>query len=271
MPTNNWEQLQSVLMKVYNREVRENFREDIPDDDITTPESALKYACLIKDNDSVAMAQLRMMLFYNVRNKGSQLPEIWTIPDFQPDVYNATRPQVIMLFAEKDDDYKRRKADRRKVVRVSFRLMNETSESLTEANINTLRNKINLEFPRSYFWTTGTYKCTYTDKENGLSLILPPESPGEGKSFVNKVLDVVGVPFDGDKWSVSNRPAQNFRERKTKYVAAQQKAVNLPNRRPTAKVYLDKVELNIYGTQGNYLLIDRYISHRRFSNRSQYL
>ncbi len=81
-PGNEWEFLQSVLMRLYNRVVRDDFRDGIPDDTISTPESALRYACLIKDNDTAPMALCRMFLYFLVRGRGLEepsIPMIWEL------------------------------------------------------------------------------------------------------------------------------------------------------------------------------------------------
>ena len=83
-PGNEWEFLQSVLMRLYNRVVRDDFRDGIPDDTISTPESALRYACLIKDNDTAPMALCRMFLYFLVRGRGLEepsIPMIWELKE----------------------------------------------------------------------------------------------------------------------------------------------------------------------------------------------
>ncbi|MFK8182322.1 MAG: hypothetical protein AB8B99_03030 [Phormidesmis sp.] len=267
---NQWEHLQSVLLRVHNQQVRDGFRADVPDDDINTPETALKHACLIKDSDTAAMASCRMMLYYFIREAGSRMqPPIWAVPDFTPDVYNELRPQVILLFAEKTDDWKARGATRRKVVRVSYRLMNETSATLTEANVRAIANKIDLKFPRTYRFKTGRYKVTYSDKPKGYHLITAPYTPGEGDQFIKDILSLENTAFEEEKRTTGNQPGVNYRERQR--VNVQGRQVDLPERRQIATVYLDRVELNIYGNQKNLVLIDRMISHRRYGQTAQYL
>ncbi|MGD1863316.1 MAG: hypothetical protein ACFB0D_02050 [Phormidesmis sp.] len=269
-PPSEWEHLQSVLMRVQNKRVREGFRIDIPDDDITTPEGSLRHACTLKDTDTAAMTQLRLELFYTIREENSRsLPDIWAVPDFTPDVYNELKPQVIISWAEKTDDWKARGAKRRKTMRTSFRLMDETSATLTESNIRQLRDKIAITFPRTYKFKTGRYKVSYMDKPKGYSLIIAPHQLPKGDTFIKDILSIRGDTFEDDKRSQNNRTGTNYRT--PRYVQTVEGRLELPERRQIAEVYLDKVELNVYGLQKNLMLIDRMISHPRFGINSQYL
>ena len=265
-----WEQLQSTLLRVHNKIVREGFRADVPDDSFNTPESALKHACTIKDSDTAAMVSCRLLLYYIIREGAARLqPPVWAVPDFTPDTYNELRPQIILLFAEKTDDWKARGAKRRKTVRVSYRIMDETSASLTEANVRAIANKIDLKFPRSYQFKTGRYKVTYSNKPKGFHLITAPYTPGDGDKFIKDILSLENVSFEEENRTVGTQPGVNYREQRR--INVQGRLTELPERRQIATVYLDRVELNIYGNQRNLVLIDRMISHRRYGRTAQYL
>lgn len=269
-PPSEWEHLQSVLRKVHNKQVTDYFREDIPDDNINTPESALKHACRMKDTDTAAMASCRMMLFSFTINNGRHLhPEVWAVPDFTPDVYNELRPQVIIQFAEKLDDWKSRGSKRRKVVRCSYRLMGETSDTMTQSALKALARKIDAKFPRSYTFKTGRYKVTYSDKPKGYHLITAPYSPAIGDKLVKDLLELTSTEFESDKRSEGNRRGANYRA--PRYVDFQGGRKELPERRQIATTYLDRVEVNLYGQQGNIRIIDRMITSPTFGSAAQYL
>ncbi len=261
-PPSDFEQLQSVVMRTHNRLVNKSFRGDVADDDSSTPESAMKYACTIRDNDTAAVMAVKQMLFFFGRDGASNLrPPIWTVPDYTPDVYNELRPQVILRFAEKHSDREASNRQRQKVMRVSYRLMNETTETLTQANIDAIARAIELEFPTTYFHKTGHSKHTYIDKPKGLNFIVSYSDPGDGKALVMKFMDLLNFTYDKENASESHKEDVQFSAPRTIRVLGEVK--NLPQRRPVARVYLDKVELNIYGNQKNILLLDRGITGRR--------
>jgi hypothetical protein len=154
---------------------------------------------------------------------------------------------------------------------VSFRLMDETSATLSASNISQIANRINLLFPRSFFFRTGRYKISYKDKAAGYELRLPGFTPQEGEEMVKKILDIRQGLYNGNALTVSQSPDTNFAAVETQFIAAQGKTVRLPQKRQITKVYLDRVEIHIFGNQGNEVLIDRLISHRRNGRVSQYL
>jgi predicted dinucleotide-binding enzyme len=57
-----FEHLQDLIRLEHNKVVRAYFKNQA-DNDISTPKAGLKHACLIKDDDSAAMTQMRQWLF----------------------------------------------------------------------------------------------------------------------------------------------------------------------------------------------------------------
>lgn len=257
MPTNDWEQLQSVYLRIQNRIVREDFSGVIADDDIVTPEGALRYACMLKDNDTADMTLLRLWLFYIVREHAKRLQApmyAYPVDDYQE--VRTFRPQILLEFWELQAEARRNNRDivRR---RASFRLMNETSSTVTESQISAIGNRIRTAFPTSYRFKTGRFKCSYRDVSNGIELIAQPYSQAEGKEFIGKVLQAANIPPDWDRFTVSQYPSRNFNTQQYQTILG--KSVKLKKRRPIANTYLRRATLHLHGRTESVILYEDWI------------
>jgi hypothetical protein len=251
MPSNDFENLQSVYLRTYNKLVKKSFRADIDDDDFATPESQMRNACLIKDSDTATMMVLRSNLFYIVRGEARALhPPIYGLPaqDYHESV--KFKPQVIFLFQESREDASKAKR-RPKTVRASFRLNSKTTSNITQADIDRLTTKIKGQFPATYRFKTGRIKASYRDKDRGLELVLSPYSTNEAKTLITKLLSAQGVIETGSdspdwtKLSLSQKAVSNFDVNEYVRVLGKRKA--LPKRRPVTTVSLRRVELFLHG------------------------
>ena len=252
-PPSSFENLQSVYRLTYNRKVREMFRDDIPDDSFSTPESQLKNAMLIQGNDSANIMLLRINLFRMYREE-QQIPDVYGIPITSFDETVVYRPQVCLSFLEPLEEARTRNA-RQKRVRVSFRLMNETSETLTQSNITSLESGIRREFPDSYVFNTGLIKISYRDKPSGYELILNPSTVNEGKEMINQVLGIRNHVFNDDFMTVSQSPGRNYKAVPTQRILGE--SVRMPERRRITKVRLKRAELKIHGLAKDIILLER--------------
>lgn len=242
-PSNEFENLQTVYMRTYNRLVQQSFRENIPDDDFSTPESQMKNACLVKDNDSASIMQLRVDLFFMVREEGKRLHPIhyeMPLPEWESTFY---RPQVILRFEEVRPPGGR--VVNPKTVRVSFRLTNETAETITQTEVDGLSRRIEQQFPRSYVFKTGRYKMSYRDKSHGYELILSPYSRAIGERMIGKVLAVGGHEPDWERMTVSEAPQRNYL--RDEYIRVLGNRQMMPKRRRVAEVILKKAVLKVHG------------------------
>lgn len=195
-----FEFLQDTYRKTINQIVREEFSDTSWDDenpDISTPRSALRYACTHKDSDSAQMTQLRTDLFYMVLRKAADLhPPIYGIPSL--DFQNIVRfhPQVKLHFTEDlgavaDDDDPIR-------ARISYRLMKETPATMTEAKARALGNEIKNAFGVSggYRWRKGKWDCSYTDQIKGYHMQIHSYSEAEAREVIQKVLSLNEHTFE---------------------------------------------------------------------------
>lgn len=253
-----WEHLQSTLMRTHNRLVYNEFSDlgdDAWDPDITTPRSSLRTACTLKDNDTSSMALLRLYLFYTVVRGGrDNWPEIYGIPSTEFQEIITFLPQVRLWFSE---DYSA-VPDGQSPVRawLSFRVMNETSQTYNESKARTLANKINSEFSVSggYRWRKGSYLCSYVDHHKGYHTQVLAISEAEGKEVIRKMLSVNGDTLDEEKFSLStkNKPSVNNPGNHSVYG----KSVRKYRYRPTAYVRFRYAELNLHGLPTPITLVD---------------
>lgn len=250
-----FEHLQDVYMRVYNRQVRASFRADLQDGDISTPSASMKEACLIKDTDNAQMMLLRLNLFYFVREEARNLQPInylMPFPEWNDDVTN--KPQVILYFEETKEDAKAKK--RRAITqRVSFRLMNETVETITKADIEELSREIRTTFPRTYRFRKGRIKLSYRDKKNGYELIITPYSENEGRELITKVLSLRDKVPDWELLT-NSESGRNFAKRET--VVYQGKPKKLGEKRPIGYVILKRAELKLPGGVGSEVLYETW-------------
>lgn len=187
---NEWEHLQDMIRRYHNQQVTNYFKNQ-PDDDISTPKRALKHACKIKDNDTVAMTQLRMWLFeVTCGHAASMQPAIYGTPVQELERNVTFKPQVKLFFQERltEDSEGRGREVRGEI---TFRLMNKTSSTISRTDAENLARDIKREFANPIFvWEKGWYKATYLDVERGYDLRLFVKSKLEGERVIKQVLKI---------------------------------------------------------------------------------
>lgn len=250
---NPYEHLQSVFMRLHNELVRQEFKE-ADDNDISTPRSSLKLACLIDDNDNSSIALFRLWLFYVIVRKAADFQgPIYGIPtiDYQSNV--KFRPQVCLYFSQ----------DVRSVLKgtspiraeVSFRLKNETSYSLTEGELNRLATEIKSEFAAGdgYRWSKGETLVTYRDLDNGLNLQIYALNKSVASALIRKVCNVANVVYD-DENLVTHISEKNYPNiPQTRSILGRTR--KLPIKRPTAFVVFRRATISVWGISNSILLV----------------
>ena len=264
---NPWEHLQSTLMRVFKKEVIEEFK-DLGDDEwvkeIKTPRGSLRTACTPDDNDTATMLVLRMLLFYVVLRRAADLQApIYGMPT---GTYHETfkfKPQVTLYFRESpadvDPDFQPL------IAQISFRLINETETTISKAELTTLANKIKTEFggATAYKWKRGKTYCIYKDPEKGYWLKIFAFSAGEAKELIGKILDLQGHSPDWDHLTVN----ENDQPMGAYPTLPPQKTIlgeltRMPRKRPVGTVYFERATCQIWGKSKPVTLYDR--SGRRF-------
>lgn len=196
---NEFEHLQDLIRREHNKAVRTYFKNQ-PDDDISTSKSSLKHACLIKDQDTAAMTQMRLWLFEITCGHAQALQRpVYGIPWHEVQVERTFKPQVKLYFLEPYNFNIHGDGTPQAEGEITFRVMNESSETISRTDAETLARAIKNTFATPPFtWNKGKFKCTYSDKERGYELKLLVTSKAEGERIVRAVLDIQSHPFDRD-------------------------------------------------------------------------
>lgn len=257
----DFEHLQDVWRRIHNRRVREHFR-DLADPDadweaeIETPRGNLRVACTMKDADTADMCTIRTLLFWLVLGEAAALQApIYGIPT---DRYQQTvrfAPQVTLYFKEDLADIEEGYAPID--AEVSFRIMGETGNTLTQSDLNTLANKIRTEFAtgNGYRWRKGRTILSYKHVEHGYHFILHAYSESEGREVMNKVLDLQGHSLDLSKLRINQLAEAPPIVPPTHTVLGRSRRE--PRRRPVGYVRFIYADLHIWGIPEAICLVDR--------------
>ncbi len=256
--TREWANQKSFLRKVHNREVNQWFR-DIGENEIldnSTARKQAKKACLIQSKDDKNLTLIKMMTFRQLVQQTHLLTNCYGIPIDSHQENVTFRPQVSLFFSQDSSAV----ATGRKPVKgqISFRLINETSTTMTEAKAKVLATKIKNEFAlnNGYIWKKGKISCIYRDKEHGLKLNIYSLSEAEGKEIINKVLDLIEVSYNNDYLKVTE-PKRNSENNPTTSKLIYGKLRKDTRWRPTANVRFTYAVLSIHGMQNRIILVDR--------------
>lgn len=189
LPTdfNEWTNLRDLVKLEHNKAVKLYFKKQ-NDDDVSTPKSRLKHSCVIKDNDNVDMLLLRLWLFEITCGHAQALQTpVYGMPvqEFQSD--RKFKPQIKLIFKEAYDETIHGDGTPLSEGEITFRLMDETSQSITRTKAEQLALAIKQQLATPVFvWEKGWYKCTYLDHEHGYDLRLFVKSKTEGERVVKK-------------------------------------------------------------------------------------
>lgn len=202
LPNNfsEFEHLQNLVLKEHNKAVRSWFKNQ-PDDDISTPKAGLKHACIIKDSDSASMVQMRQWLFEVTvgRTQAIQTP-IYGVPVQELQSVVKYKPQVKLYFKEPYDEEVHKDGTHQLSGEITFRLMNETSETMNYTKASVLARDIKRELtkPEVFTWEKGWFKCTYQDETNGYDFRLLVKSQAEGERVIKKIISIQSHAYNSD-------------------------------------------------------------------------
>jgi hypothetical protein len=263
LPSNfsSFEHLQSTWMRVLNEHIRDEFRDLVDDDDLNIPRSSLRVACRPADDDSALNLLLRILLLYLPIRKAQDLhPPIYGIP---ADMYQESmlfKPQVQMHFIQDWQSVPDGKNPVR--VRVSFRLQNETPQTFTPANAQSLANAIKTQFMSGggYRFTRGKKKYTYIDKERGYNFSIFASAESEAREVISKTMTLRAHTPEWERLTeiTSGRTFPENPGTQFVYGKTRQK----PRVRPTATVRFQHAEVHIHGLPNPIILADRTGHHK---------
>ncbi len=243
----------SVITQIQNRIVKEDFR-DVGDDDwepdISTPRSSLRTACTVRANDSAIMVILRLFLYYIVLRKAQdmQIP-YYGMPIAETQATFKFKPQVCLYFQQSALDYP---SNSNPVTgTISFRLMNQTSTSITKSKVTQIANLVKTHFGGStpFVWKKGRIMVTYNNWEEGVAWQILSLNATEGERVIKQLLKVQGSTFN-DKYMNVNENAAPL-EKYPSNPGSQSilgELTKKPRQRPLANVVFRYATLSIHGT-----------------------
>lgn len=253
----NWSNLRSFLRKTYNKEVNEWFA-DVPEDapDNGTSRKQAKRACLILPKEGQNLALLKMQNFrYNVQQVHLR-PDVFGIDFFNYQEQVSFKPQVHLYF--KQDSAAVPAGKRAVTAQLSFRLVNESSSTMTEAKSKQLALKIKNEFAlgNGFVWKKGKYKITYKDLDIGLKSSVFSLNETEGIEVVRKLVNVCdGVYNENYLQVIEPKRDSETNPLETELVFGRRQKVR--RWRPVANVRFQYAVLTIHKLSYRIILVDR--------------
>jgi len=257
---NEFEHWQSTILRVHNRIVRDEFSDITGDDlDLAVPRSSFRWACLLKDNDTADLMIQRFLLFYFTLRKAQDLQQpFYGIPLDDLQASRKFKPQVTLYFKEDDDDVEENL--RPMWGEISFRLMNESSTTITKTELNTLANKIKTVFgaANGYIWKKGRKLFSYTEKEKGYQLQLLCRDEATAKELINKVLNLQSHTPDWKflKSNIADDENESFPYNPGNHTILG-KSRKKPRQRPMVDVRFQYATVTIWGLNKPIALYDR--------------
>lgn len=258
LPSNfsSTEHLQDVIRRIWNLEVREWFSDLQNDPDISTGRNSLRTACLHLESDSAPNTLMRMMLFDELRRQPQiALPAETHLSDR---VIRRSRPQILLYFLEDLNDVER--GFEPVAGQITFRLMDETTASMTQAKAIAFGNRIKSLFAANngFVWRRGKEMCSYSDWNKGYQLQLLCRNKTEGRRLVEQVLD---IQQHSPEWEFFNHteneaPSEAFPTLPPSETILGRRQ-RLPRRRPVADVRFQYATLRFAGIPQETCLFDR--------------
>lgn len=255
----SWKNLRSFLRKSFNREVLDWFSDvDDPVPDNSTSRKQAKRACLILPKESQNMALMKMLVFRFVVQRVHLRPHIYGLPIGSDQPIRKHKPQIFLEFLEDEEDLD---PDYDPITgRISYRLMNETSESITKTELIAIANRIKLEFGsgNGFVWKKGKDLATYTDKPKGYQFQLLVRNKADAKVIIEKVLDTNNDNPDWTKLSYkeADNPTGAYPTIPST-VSILGKITREPRIRPIADVRFQYAYCSIWGKKQPVTLYDR--------------
>jgi hypothetical protein len=255
-----FEHLQDMIRREHNKTVRRFFKDlgnETWDPEIKSPRGALRVACTIDDNDTATMTLIRLYLFYEVLGYGKKrLARVYGVPDtrFEEDV--TTRPQIFLYFSQ-DGSAVPDGADKVDM-ECSFRLMDETSSTITPAKVLPLARKIKelfLDANKGIVHGKGKFIVYYRDKELGYDLRIRSINENEGVELIKKILSIRNHTYDSNKKTLST-PTKNSVNTQTATSTVYGKQRKSKRWRPTANVRFRYAYLHVDGLRDDVYLVD---------------
>lgn len=261
MPDRSWA-LQRKLMRApnigFNAEVYRHFRD--VDDSTLGSRLTLRNSLLIQANESRTSAQFKVSYFREFIQKVHSLPAVIGVRKDELDQgFDIEYKPLVTLYFQQDTDAVT-PGLAPITAETSFRLMDESKDTLTKAKIELLARTIKNEFAlgQGYTFNKGKVIAHYQDKKRGYHLQIYVTNESEGERVVKKILSIQGHTYDDKKFRHTN-PKKDSVNTTTKVIVAG-KEYNEPRWRPTASVRFQWAYLTFHTNPDPIYLVDRTLS-----------
>jgi hypothetical protein len=201
------EQLQDANRKIANKIVREYFKDVTAleaDLDLTTSRQALLKACLHREDDSINVTILRNQLFYNFTTFArDQQPLVTGNLLNELSESNVYKPKITLFFRE--DDQNVEPGYQPVDMETSWRLTDETSQTITKTKLTTIANKIKTRFGsgNGYLFRKGRKIVSYRDKSKGYDFLIRSRSLEDGRELIRDILMMNGDSLETEFLKIS--------------------------------------------------------------------
>lgn len=263
---NETEHFQSVCRRYLNAQVRDDFRDlggDNWEPEIGTTRGSMRHALTHKDNDTAQMTLGRMFLYYFTYGKAQalQAPIYGTPIENYQELSVEFRPQIFLYFDQSQSDVTNGK--NRVYGQIAYRLVNETSASITQVDLKNRANKIKQLFttPSLFTWHKGKITCRYEDNLNGYKFTLFVTNEAEGRRIIEQVLDIENKTPNWNNLSVTEKRANYPDTPPTVHVYG--KSVRDIRRRPVEQVKFRYAIAHIYGISKPIALVDTRLADNK--------
>lgn len=257
-PFSDVEHWQRVVRREYNDEIRQHFRDKFRDSgdwdaEIETTRGQMLQALLHQDSDPVQLTLGRMQLYqfvFTQRQENTPFIDMYDRPydDF------TYKPEITLYFTQ----------SRRTIPKdqppatgeISYRIITETSESLTEAKVKIRAERIKNLFaqPTLFTWHKGKSKYTYLDLKNGYDFRLLATSEIEAKRIIEQTLDIESKTPDWDLLKEHTPKKASSNVVQTKRIYGKNRKV--PRWRPTEEIKFRYASIKIHGIPRPIYIVD---------------
>lgn len=200
----------------------------------------------------------QLMVFYQlIEAKDVGVINVLPIHERQKKERSVYRPRVTLHFQQ--DKVGNTKASDLETGDISFRLMDESSESISQAKINLLTSKIEQAFTtgNDFVWRKGKQHATYYDLEKGYQLQILCLSKAEAKDLVKAVLSI-----QNDIYLPKNLKMHLDEDESANYpsnpgtIKILGETVKKPEIRPTVNVRFTHATIKIWALRKPVILVD---------------
>ncbi|HLO85851.1 MAG TPA: hypothetical protein VK203_12705 [Nostocaceae cyanobacterium] len=252
MTVKQWALLRKFLRAgdSFNKEVFNWYQ----DDDNNEDRKKVRDLLLIGAKDSIQTVQIKMRTFREVVQKTHLKPTIVGITKDNYDSDISYRPEIVIYFLQNKQSVPR--GETPTDARVSFRLMNETSESITVSELKRWAQKIQAAFFNPiYKFRKGKVITWYIDKKNGFHLQIYGLNAAEGEKVARDVVKLADKTFDEDILKETNPKRSNTTSNGTIKILGKTK--KKPKWRPSVVVEAAYAYALIHGEPNPIMLVDQ--------------